>query len=115
MSMDIFRDDVLAGKSILVTGGGSGLGKEIGKALAAKGAKVHICGRRANVLEEAVAEIGGITPPNAIEIRWMPADGGAQTLVASASATRSRGRQDRTRQRKETHDPEKDHGQHGRR
>jgi len=55
--MDIFRSDVLAGKSILVTGGGSGLGLEISKALAAKGATVHICGRRANVLEEAAAEI----------------------------------------------------------
>jgi NAD(P)-dependent dehydrogenase (short-subunit alcohol dehydrogenase family) len=29
MNIDIFRDDALAGKSILVTGGGSGLGKEI--------------------------------------------------------------------------------------
>jgi len=36
MSMDIFRDGALSGKSILVTGGGGGLGKEIATALAAK-------------------------------------------------------------------------------
>ncbi len=57
MSMDIFRDDALAEKSILVTGGGGGLGLEIGKALATKGAKVHICGRRPQVLEEAANTI----------------------------------------------------------
>jgi NAD(P)-dependent dehydrogenase (short-subunit alcohol dehydrogenase family) len=57
MSMDIFREDALAGKSILVTGGGSGLGLEISKALAAKGSKVHICGRRPQLLEEAAAKI----------------------------------------------------------
>ncbi|MGA8583754.1 MAG: SDR family oxidoreductase [Roseiarcus sp.] len=53
----MFREDALAGKSILVTGGGSGLGLEISKALAAKGSKVHICGRRPQLLEEAAAKI----------------------------------------------------------
>src|SRR6201996_1055458 len=57
MSIDIFHDDALSDKSILITGGGGGLGKEIGKALAAKGAKVHICGRRPQTLEQAAADI----------------------------------------------------------
>jgi Tol biopolymer transport system component/imidazolonepropionase-like amidohydrolase len=38
---------------------------------------------------DGAAEIGGINPPNATEIRWMPADGGVQTLVASAQGGRS--------------------------
>lgn len=55
--MTIFRQDVLDGKSILVTGGGSGLGLEIAKALHTKGAVVHICGRRPDALEAAAAQI----------------------------------------------------------
>ena len=55
-----FRDDTLAGKRILVTGGGTGLGKELAKAFASQGASVHICGRREAVLQEAVAEIKGV-------------------------------------------------------
>lgn len=69
--MDIFRSDVLAGKSILVTGGGSGLGLEISKALAAKGATVHICGRRASVLEAAAAAIGEGAPG---KVHWHTCD-----------------------------------------
>lgn len=55
--MQIFKDDVLAGKTVLVTGGGGGLGKEIATALSAKKAVVHICGRRQNLLDETAAEI----------------------------------------------------------
>jgi NAD(P)-dependent dehydrogenase (short-subunit alcohol dehydrogenase family) len=52
-----FRSDLLAGKRILVTGGGTGLGKEMALGFAGHGAHVFICGRRADVLQAAVEEI----------------------------------------------------------
>jgi NAD(P)-dependent dehydrogenase (short-subunit alcohol dehydrogenase family) len=44
--MTIFRADLLKGKCILVTGGGTGLGREIADEYARLGAEVYICGRR---------------------------------------------------------------------
>ncbi|MFD2136800.1 SDR family NAD(P)-dependent oxidoreductase [Novosphingobium resinovorum] len=71
--MDIFRQDALAGKAILVTGGGSGLGREIARSLSARGAVVHICGRRQALLDETAAEIsaatGGAVHAHACDIR----------------------------------------------
>jgi NAD(P)-dependent dehydrogenase (short-subunit alcohol dehydrogenase family) len=73
MRTDVFKDDILAEKSILVTGGGGGLGFEIAKGLAAKGATVHICGRRGAMLEEAAKSItdagGGRAYPHVCDIR----------------------------------------------
>ncbi|MFW2828736.1 SDR family oxidoreductase [Sphingomonas sp. ID0503] len=66
---DVFKDDVLAGKSVLVTGGGSGLGREIAGALARKGAVVHICGRREAVLAEAAAAMPGEVHAHVCDIR----------------------------------------------
>ena len=48
----------IEGYSVLITGGGSGLGLGIAKYLAARGAMVTISGRRADKLRAAAAEIG---------------------------------------------------------
>ena len=53
----MFKEGLLKGKRILVTGGGTGLGKEMATHYASLGADVVICGRRLNVLEETADEI----------------------------------------------------------
>ena len=52
----MFKNDLLAGKKILITGGGTGLGKSIGKRYLELGAHLVICGRRTEVLEATAAE-----------------------------------------------------------
>jgi len=47
----------LEGKVAVVTGGGAGIGRGVGRALAARGAAVAVVGRRAAPLDEVCAEI----------------------------------------------------------
>jgi citronellol/citronellal dehydrogenase len=54
----IFAETMLAGRVALVTGGGTGLGKAAARELHACGATVAVAGRRAEVLDAAVGEIG---------------------------------------------------------
>ncbi|OOG42990.1 SDR family oxidoreductase [Polaromonas sp. A23] len=69
----MFKDDLLQGKRILVTGGGSGLGREIAARYLQLGAEVYICGRRKPVLDETAAELmklhGGSVKTFAVDIR----------------------------------------------
>ncbi len=69
----MFRNDLMAGQRILVSGGGSGLGREFTEAYLALGAEVHICGRRGAVLEETAQELaektGGVVKAHACDIR----------------------------------------------
>jgi citronellol/citronellal dehydrogenase len=67
----IFAPGVLAGRVALVTGGGTGLGLATALELARCGADVVVCGRRAEVLEQAAAELAAATADGAQD-----ADGG---------------------------------------
>ncbi|MEH6547444.1 MAG: SDR family oxidoreductase [Sneathiella sp.] len=53
----MFKEDLLKGKRILVTGGGTGLGKTMTRGFLEVGAEVIICGRRKSVLDETAVEL----------------------------------------------------------
>jgi NAD(P)-dependent dehydrogenase (short-subunit alcohol dehydrogenase family) len=69
----MFQRDLLKGKRILITGGGSGLGREIAARYLELGAELHICGRRKPVLDASAAELmaqyGGVVVTHAVDIR----------------------------------------------
>jgi len=52
-----FAPDVLAGQVVLVTGGATGIGKEICRVLGAHGARVVMASRKQDVLEAAVDQL----------------------------------------------------------
>ena len=53
----MLRDDALKGKTIIVTGGGTGLGKSMTRYLLQLGANVTICSRRQAVLDQTAGEL----------------------------------------------------------
>ncbi len=53
----MFRTDLLKNKRILITGGGTGLGKGMAERFLELGAEVYICGRRVDVLTQTSTEL----------------------------------------------------------
>ena len=69
----MFEEGLLKGKRILVTGGGTGLGKVMAEAYLQLGADICICSRRESVLKETANELmkkhGGSVEYHAVDIR----------------------------------------------
>lgn len=62
MTHSTFSPDLLSGKRILITGGGTGLGRGVARHLVDHGAEVHLWGRREAVLAEAAQEASASRP-----------------------------------------------------
>ena len=73
MSQMMFRDGLMQGQRILVSGGGTGIGREMAEGFLKLGAEVHICGRRGGVCEDTAEALmglhGGKVVPHACDIR----------------------------------------------
>jgi NAD(P)-dependent dehydrogenase (short-subunit alcohol dehydrogenase family) len=73
METPMFADGLLKGRRILVTGGGTGLGKAMSTKFLKLGAEVHICSRRKAVCDETAAELmkahGGKMVAHGLDIR----------------------------------------------
>ncbi|MBS0335063.1 MAG: SDR family oxidoreductase [Proteobacteria bacterium] len=98
----MFKPGLMRGQRILITGGGTGLGKVMAEGCMMLGADVYICGRRGGVVEEAAKELmaahpdGGkcvgiacdIRVPEAIAdmVDTVWADGGALTGLVNNAA-----------------------------
>jgi NAD(P)-dependent dehydrogenase (short-subunit alcohol dehydrogenase family) len=57
----MFTDDLLKGKRILITGGGTGIGRAMAERFLQLGAIVFICGRRAEVVQKTAQELSAST------------------------------------------------------
>jgi NAD(P)-dependent dehydrogenase (short-subunit alcohol dehydrogenase family) len=101
----MFQPDLLRNKRILITGGGTGLGKGMAKRFLELGARVHICGRREDVLAKAVSEFDHFAPgkigSHVCDVRELPAveemiariwDDGALDIVVNNAAGNFLGR-----------------------
>jgi len=85
--MSIFRENLLAGKTAFLTGGGSGIGLRMAERFAEHGAAVMLIGRKQEKLDTAAAGIsarGGVAATHAVDVRDY------EGIAAALKATRER-------------------------
>ncbi len=80
----MFEKTLLAGKRILVTGGGSGLGAAMGRRFVELGAELIICGRRLELLEASAEKIRGDLGGTVSTIKCDIRDGAAVDAMMDA-------------------------------
>ncbi len=68
-SQPMLKEGSLKGKVILITGGGTGLGKAMGKYFAELGADLIICSRKIDVLEKTAKEIESLSGANVLPVQ----------------------------------------------
>src|SRR2546429_4582662 len=80
----MFHKDLLKGRAVFLTGGGTGLGKSMALRFAELGARIFLVGRREDPLRETCEEIhrtGGSAPYTTFDVREY---GGVGTAAAKA-------------------------------
>ena len=81
----MLKPGTFAGKTVVITGGGTGLGRSVGRYLLTLGANLVICGRRKEVVEKTAAELasetGGKVLATACDVRVSDE---VEALVAAA-------------------------------
>jgi NAD(P)-dependent dehydrogenase (short-subunit alcohol dehydrogenase family) len=60
----MFTNDLLKNKRVLITGGGTGIGRALAERFLQLSAAVYICGRRAEVVQQTAAELAASTGGN---------------------------------------------------
>ncbi|HKD00815.1 MAG TPA: SDR family oxidoreductase [Terriglobales bacterium] len=65
----MFQQNLLRNQRILITGGGTGLGKGMARRFLELGATVYICGRRGEVLKATAEELGGAIHAHPCDVR----------------------------------------------
>lgn len=65
----MFRKDLFEGTRVLITGGGTGLGRMMAERLLGLGASVELWGRRGAIVEAAAAELGDRATWQAVDIK----------------------------------------------